>query len=174
MFVWDPLGIIGIDSRMVCHHLVINLLVKPVSQRKREVGEEKRTTIDEDVQKLTCIGFIAKVKYSSWLADVVLVRNESNNWSMCVDFTNLDVAYLKDSYPFPNIDLLIDESSNYKILSFMDTYSKNNHIKMDLINAPKATFISNHGSYYYNVMPFGLKTLVPPIRSSWMHCCPSK
>lgn len=44
-----------------------------------------------------------------------------------------------------------------KILSFMDTYSIYNQIKMDHMDAPKTTFMSNQCNYYYNVIPFGLK-----------------
>lgn len=60
-------------------------------------------------------------------------------------------------YPLPNIDCLIGISLGCKTLSFMDAYSRYNQIKMDHVDAPKTTFISNHGNYYYNVMPFGIK-----------------
>lgn len=42
-------------------------------------------------------------------------------------------------------------------LLFYGPYSCYNHIKMDLVDTPKTTFMSNHGKYYYNVMSFGLK-----------------
>lgn len=48
----------------------------------------------------------------------------------------------------PNIDRLIDESLGYDMLSFMDSYSGNNQIQMDLLNAPKTTFMLNHENYY--------------------------
>lgn len=45
------------------------------------------------------------------------------------------------------------------MLSFMDAYSRHNQIKMDLMDAYKTTFMSNHDNYYYNVMPFDLKNV---------------
>jgi len=42
---------------------------------------------------------------------------------MCVDYTNLNRVCPKDAYPLPNIDKLVDNSSSYKLLSFMDAYS---------------------------------------------------
>lgn len=38
-------------------------------------------------------------------------------------------------------------------MSLMEAYSNYNHIKMDLMDMPKTTFMSNHGNYYYNVLP---------------------
>ena len=60
---------------------------------------------------------------------------------MCVDFTYLDVARPKNTYPLPNINRLINESFCYETLSFMDTYSDYNHIKMGHIDAPKIVFM---------------------------------
>lgn len=53
---------------------------------------------------------------------------------MCVDFTNLNTAFPKDPYPLPNIDKMIDGSSCYKTLRFMDTYYGYNQINMDNVN----------------------------------------
>lgn len=52
----------------------------------------------------------------------------------------------------------------------MDAYSGYKYINMDQIDAPKMTFMSNHGNYYYKVMLLTLKTMAPPILGSWM-CC---
>jgi len=49
---------------------------------------------------------------------------------MCVDYTDLNRACPKDVYHFPNIDKLVDNSSGYKLLSFMDAYYDYNHIPM--------------------------------------------
>lgn len=89
------------------------------------------------------------------MTNIVLVSKSSNKWCMRADFTDLNTACLKDPYHLSNIDILIDGSSGYKTLSFKNSYWYN-WIKMDLVDAPKITFISNHGNYY-NGMPFGLK-----------------
>lgn len=76
---------------------------------------------------------------------------------MCIDFTDLNVVCPNNPYPSPNIDRLIDRSSNYKTLIFMEAYSDYNQIKMDPLDTPKTKFMSNHGNYYYNITPFELK-----------------
>ena len=62
----------------------------------------------EEVRKLLEAGFIREVYYLDWLANVVMVRKNSGKWRMCVDFTDLNRACPKDSYPLPRIDTLVD------------------------------------------------------------------
>lgn len=76
---------------------------------------------------------------------------------MRIDFTELNVLCPKDPYHLSNIDSLIDGSSHYCMLSFIDVYSGYNQIKIDLFDMPKTVFISRSANYYYNVIPFGLK-----------------
>lgn len=82
--------------------------------------KEKWVTINEKVQKLRNALFITKVKCPFWLDNMVLVRKSSNKWYMCVYYMYLNIVYLKDPYLFPNMYWLIDGSSNYKTLSFVD------------------------------------------------------
>ena len=49
---------------------------------------------------------------------------------MCIDYTDLNRAYLEDAYPLPNIDKLVDNSAGFKFLSFMDAYSSYNQNPM--------------------------------------------
>ena len=75
-------------------------------------------------------GFIWEVYYPDWFANVVLVNTANEKWRMCVDFTDLNKAYPKDSFPLPRIDQLVDSTAGHKLLTFMDTFSGYNQIKM--------------------------------------------
>lgn len=68
-------------------------------------------------------GFIREVQYLKWLANVVMVLKTNEKWRMCIDFTNLNKACPKDSYPLPRIDRLVDDTSWYEVLSFLDAFS---------------------------------------------------
>ena len=76
---------------------------------------------------------------------------------MCVDFTDLNKACSKDSFPLPQIDQLVDSIAGHKLLTFMDAFSGYNQIKMDEEDQKKIAFITSQGLYCYKVMPFGLK-----------------
>ena len=49
---------------------------------------------------------------------------------MCVDFTDLNKACPKDSFPLPRIDQLVDSTARHKLMTFMDVFSGYNQIKM--------------------------------------------
>jgi len=78
---------------------------------------------------------------------------------MCVDYKDLNQTCPKDSFPLPNIDHMIDVTVCHEILSFLDAYSGYNQIRMDPGDQEKMSFITKYDTYYYNVMPFGLKNI---------------
>jgi len=76
---------------------------------------------------------------------------------MCVDFTDLNKTCPKESFPLPRIDQLVDSTAGHKLLTFMDTFSGYNQIKMANEDQEKTAFITIQGLYCYKVMSFGLK-----------------
>ena len=111
----------------------------------------------DDVNKLLAADFIRKVYYPDWLANVVLVKKVNGKWRMCVDFTNLNKACPKDSFPLSIIDQLVDSMVGHKLLTFMDAFSGYNRIRMLEEDQEKAAFITSQGLYCYKVIPLGLK-----------------
>ena len=96
---------------------------KPVQQRRRPFAPKRDQAIAEEVTKLLTVGFIHEVYYPDWLANVVLVKKANGKWRMCVDFTDLNKACPKDSFPLPRIDQLVDSTAGHKLLTFMDAFS---------------------------------------------------
>ena len=92
---------------------------------------ERDKAIAEEARKLLKAGFIQEVYYPDWLANIVMVKKANEKWRMCVDFTDLNRACPKDSYPLPRIDTLVDSMARHELLSFMDAFSRYNQIKMN-------------------------------------------
>ena len=78
---------------------------------------------------------------------------------MCVDFTDFNKAFPKDSYPLPRIDTLIDSTTRNQLLIFMDAFLGYNQIKMEEADQEKTSFVTSQGLFCYKVMPFGLKNV---------------
>ena len=148
-----------IDPNAITHYLNVYPSSKPVCQKKRVFAPKRDNAIKEEVQKLTTAQFIREVYYPDWLANVAMVKKKNCKWRMCVDFTDLNKACPKDSYPLLCIDQLVDSIAGHQLLSFMDTFSGYNQIKMDEVNQEKTSFITSQGLFYYKVMPFGLKNV---------------
>ena len=101
--------------------------------------------------------FITEIKYSEWLANVVVVPKKGGKWRVCIDYIDLKDACPKDSFPLPHIDQIVDASSGHGMLSFLDAFSGYHQIPMYPPDVEKASFITPHGLFCYNVMPFWLK-----------------
>ena len=86
-----------------------------------------------------------------------MAKKANKKWRICVDFTNLNKACPKDSYPLPRVDVLVNSTDQHQLLSFMDAFSGYNQIWMDEADQEKTSFVTSQGLFCYKVMPFGLK-----------------
>jgi hypothetical protein len=86
-------------------------------------------------------------------------KKESDKLRLCIDFHNLNRATSKDEYPMPIADMLINNASRNRIISFLDGKAGYNHIFMTEEDASKTTFICPGfiGLFEWVVMTFGLK-----------------
>ena len=101
VFAWSHEDMPGISPKIIQHKLNVDPERKPVQQRRRAFAPEQDQAITEEVTKLLTAGFIREVYYPDWLANVVLLKKANGKWRMCVDFTDLNKACPKDSFPLP-------------------------------------------------------------------------
>ena len=104
VFAWSHEDMPRIDPRVITHRLNVSSSYKLVCQKRRVFTLEWDNAIKEEVQKLETLEFVLKGYYPDWLANVVMVKKANGKWRMCMDFTNLNKACPKDSYPLPCID----------------------------------------------------------------------
>ena len=88
-----------------------------------------------------------------------MVKKANGKWRMSVDFMDLNRACLKDSYPLPRIDTLVDSTARRELISFMDAFSGYNQIKMNEDDQERTSFVTSQGLFCYKVMSFGLKNV---------------
>ena len=156
-FAWKQANMGGIDPAVITHKLNISPSFKPVKQKRRSFAPERQKAINEEVGKLLQAGAIREVEYPEWLSNVVLIKKANGKWRLCIDFTDINKACPKDNFPLPRIDLIVDATAGYELLSFMDAFSGYNQISMDPDDQEKTSFVTGQETYCYRVMPFGLK-----------------
>ena len=164
VFAWKQADMGGIDPTVITHRLNISPSFKPIKQKRRIFAPERQKAINEEVGKLLQVGVIREVEYPEWLANVVLVKKANGKWRLCIDFTDVNRACPKDSFPLSQIDLIVDATTGHELLSFIDACSGYNQISMDPDDQEKTSFVTAQGTYCYRVMPFGLKNQELPIR----------
>uniref|UniRef100_A0A2N9E2N4 RNase H type-1 domain-containing protein n=1 Tax=Fagus sylvatica TaxID=28930 RepID=A0A2N9E2N4_FAGSY len=149
VFAWSHDDMPGISTEVISHKLNVNPSTPPIRQKRRVFAPERNTAVMEEVDKLLKAGFIREVYYPEWLANVVMVKKSTGKWRTCVDFTDLNKACPKDSYPLPRIDQLVDSTAGHKLLSFMDAFSGYNQIQMTEGDQEKTAFITSRGLFCY-------------------------
>jgi hypothetical protein len=100
---------LGVPRNLIEHSLNIDPKATPKRQHLRRFADDRWHTIKKELAKLLAAGFIREVFHFEWLANPILVcKKNTNEWRMCVDYTNLNKHYPKDPFGLPRIDQIID------------------------------------------------------------------
>lgn len=156
-FAWSYKEMPGLDTRVATHKLAIDPQYQPVKQAPRRCRPELQDDIIAEVSRLITAGFIKEIQYPRWLANIVPVIKKNGQVRVYVDFRDLNRACPKDDFPIPITEMVVDATTGYGALSFMDGSSGYNQIKMDEQDATDTAFRTPKGNFYYTVMPFRLK-----------------
>ena len=149
VFAWKQEDMGEVDPAVITHRLNVNPSFKSVNQKRRSFAPERQKAINEEVGKLLQVKAIREVEYPEWLANVVLVKKANSKWRLCIDFTDMNRACPKDSFPLPWIDLIVDAMAGHELRSFMDAFSGYNQISMDPSDQEKTSFVTGQGTYCY-------------------------
>jgi hypothetical protein len=129
---------------------------KPVKQKFRQFNPLLLPIIEKELKRLLEEKIIVPLRYSEWVANLVPVRKKNEEIRLCVDFWNLNKCSLKDNYPLPKMDYILQKVVDAKRISMLDGYSGCNQISLMEEDKKKTTFTTPWGTFMYGKMPFGL------------------
>jgi hypothetical protein len=109
-----------------------------------------------EVKKLCDAKLIISVKYSKWVANLLLVGNKNEEIMLYIDLRNLNRTSLKYDYPLPNMDQMLQKVVGSERMSMLDGFSRYNYVNMDLEDVLNTTFTTLWGIFSYVGMPFRL------------------
>ena len=111
----------------------------------------------EKVDKLYKVKFIKVVLYPQWVTNIVPIIKKNRQVRICIDFCDLNCVCLKNDFSLSHIDLLIDNTTGYEMLPFMDDFLGYNQIRLAKEDQDKTSFTTPWDTYCYVVIPFNLK-----------------
>jgi hypothetical protein len=158
IFVWSASELQGVSRDIIQHELDINENMRPRKQKQRKMSEDRILAAKVEVQRLLDAKVIREVKYSEWLANVVLVPKKNGKMRTCIDFTDLNKACKKDPFPLPRIDASVDKAARCQRFSLLDCFSGYHQIWMKK-DEDKTSFTTPFRTYCYTRMPEGLKNV---------------
>ena len=155
-FAWSYEYLKIFDTDIIQHKIPLKAVSKPFTQKIRQFNPMLMSIIEKELKRMLDAKIIVPLRYSNWVANLVPVRKKSGEICLCVDFINLNKCSLKDNYPLPKMDHILQRVVGAHKISLLDRYSSYNHIAVCEHDKEKITLTTPWGTFMYDKMPFGL------------------
>ncbi|PNX59598.1 retrotransposon-related protein, partial [Trifolium pratense] len=139
--------------RFTDHQIPLLPNASPVNVRPYRYPHAQKLEIESQIRKLIGNGWI-KPSNSPYSSPVLLLKKKDGTWRMCVDYRALNAITIKDRFPLPTVDELLDELGSARVFSKLDLTSGFHQIQLQPQDSHKTAFRTHDGHYEYRVMPF--------------------
>ena len=142
-------------KRDIVHEIHTEEGAKPPSRPPCRLGPAEQDEMEEQVKDLLAQGFI-RPSASPYGAPILFVPKKDGRWRMCIDYRALNKQTVKDQFPLPRIDSLLERLGQATVFTKLDLASGYHQIVMEETSIQKTAFRTNFGHFEFLVMPFGL------------------
>ena len=126
VFSWSYEDLKEYDTSIMQHTIPIKPGEKPFRQELRRVNPMLFPVIEKEIRKFFNAKIIITLRFSKWVANMVPVRKKNGEIWLCIGFINFNKVSLKDNYPFPNMEHILQKVVGSERISTMDGFSRYN------------------------------------------------
>jgi hypothetical protein len=127
----------------------------PVAKSLYRMSSDELDELKKQLKKLLEQGFVGP-SASPWGSPVLFVEKKDGTKRMCIDYRTLNSMTIKNKYPLPGIEDLLDRLRKAMFFSKIDLMSGYHQMKIREQDIPKTTFTTRYGLYEFVVVSFGL------------------
>ena len=141
--------------RNIAHTIPLEPGHKPPFRPIYRLSPKELAEVEKQVSELLQQGLI-QPSSSPFGAPVLYDTKKDGSLRMCIDYRGLNKITIKNKYPLPRTDQLLDSLSGAKNFTSLDLQSGYHQIRIPEEDQPKTAFRTPFGHYEFRVLSFGL------------------
>lgn len=124
VFAWTYKDLKGVSSELYVHRIPLIEGAIPIQKRPYRMNKNYVARVTDEIDRMLEVGIIFRVQTSEWVSSIVIsLKKDTTQIRICVDFRCLNAVTIKDPFPIPFMDIVLEEVAGHEIYSFMDGFS---------------------------------------------------
>ena len=128
VFSWSYEDLKTYDTEIIQHKIPIKEDQKPFKQKFRRINPVLMPLIEKEIKRMCDSKIIVPLRYYKWVSKIVPTRKKTCEIRSCIDFRNLNNVSIKDNYPLPKMDHILQKVVGSSRISLLDIFSGYNKV----------------------------------------------